>query len=225
MPKLKTMRHNKEGIGLDYPMLVQLESRSILVVGAGKVAVRKVKKLLRCGAQLTVVSPSGEAEFDEWERSSQLRWVRRDFLLKDLEGKEFVFVMTNSSEVNELVVSDALKRKLWVNSGDQKYPGNFTLPSSHRQGDILITVSTGGKSPSVSKQIRHVLAEEFDDRWQTYLEIVERWRKAIRDQGSGREREAFWRDLLTREMVDLVRQGRFSEIEERIQDGIGRFRD
>ena len=77
----------------------------------------------------------------------------------------------------------------------------------------------------MSKQIRHVLAEEFDDRWQTYLEIVERWRKAIRDKGSGRAREAFWRDLLTREMVDLVRQGRFSEIEERIQDGIGRFRD
>jgi precorrin-2 dehydrogenase/sirohydrochlorin ferrochelatase len=89
----------------------------------------------------------------------------------------------------------------------------------------LITVSTGGKSPGVAKQIRQVLAEEFDDRWQTYLEIVERWRKAIRDQGTGGEREAFWRDLLTREMVDWVRQGRFREIEERIQDGIGRFRD
>jgi precorrin-2 dehydrogenase/sirohydrochlorin ferrochelatase len=79
VPKLKTMRHNKEGIGLDYPMLVQLECRSILVVGAGKVAVRKVKKLLRCGAQLTVVSPSGEAEFDEWERVGSASLASKGF--------------------------------------------------------------------------------------------------------------------------------------------------
>ena len=210
---------------MDYPMLVQLESRPILIVGAGKVAVRKAKELIRCGGHLTVVSPSGEAEFYEWEKSGQLRWIRRDFLLTDLEGQEFVFVVTNSSKANQLIVSEALKRNLWVNSGDQKYPGNFTLPSSHRQGDILITVSTGGKSPGVAKQIRQVLAEEFDDRWQTYLEIVERWRKTIRDQGTGGERETFWRNLLTLEMVEWVRQGRFREIEERIQNGIGRFRD
>ena len=58
-----------------YPIFVALRDRPVLVVGAGKVALRKAKGLLEAGARLTVVAPEWEDEFE----SLPVRLVRRSF--------------------------------------------------------------------------------------------------------------------------------------------------
>lgn len=54
-----------------YPILVDIKQFSILVVGGGKIATRKVSALIEAGAKPTVISPSfSDTLLNEKERYS-----------------------------------------------------------------------------------------------------------------------------------------------------------
>lgn len=209
---------------MEYPILIELKNRPILMVGAGKVGARKAKEVIQCGGNLTVIAPLGEKDFADWEEAGLLKWYRREFSVEDLNGFEFIFVVTDSDQVNKEAVAEAIRRKLWINSGDKNYPGNFALPALHRQGDILVTVSTNGKSPGVAKQIREILEEEFDENWQRYLQLVEETRNKLRMVGTSKERQEFWQKFFEDSMIELIREDRFEEIERKIRDRICDFK-
>ena len=208
-----------------YPVQLDLTDRMILLVGAGSVASRKCKDLLSFGAKVKVVAPRGKEPFHLWEQEGKISWERRSYEVSDLADQELVFVATDDEEINKKVVSEALEKKLWVNSADGRYPGNFTLPGKHLQGDLLLTVSTNGHSPGVARQIKEELKENYGPIWQEYLNLIGELRRELLSQKTSQDREAFWRDALTPELLGLVRAGLLEEVEAKIRDAAGRFRD
>ena len=64
---------------MDYlPLFLQLRSQPVVVVGGGRIAIRKVDLLRRSGARITVVAPELRAELAEFERRGELRVGRLD---------------------------------------------------------------------------------------------------------------------------------------------------
>lgn len=210
---------------MDYPIQLNMENRSVLLVGAGRIALRKCKDLIDAGAKVMVVAPRGEELFSLWEKEERIQWHHREYQKSDLEKKEFVFVAVDRDEIAEQVVKEALIRNLWVNSSDQRYPGNFTIPAKVRQGDLLLTVSTHGKSPGVARQIKEEWQREYDSNWQEYLHLISNLRKELLLQKSSKEREIFWKQILTRELLEWVREGRMMELEGKIRNAADRFGD
>lgn len=210
---------------MDYPIQLNMENRSVLVVGAGRIALRKCKDLIDAGAKITVVSPNGEERFFLWEKEEKIKWLHRKYQESDLDHKEFVFVAVDQEQVAERVVQAALGRNLWVNSSDQRYPGNFTIPAKVKQGDLLLTVSTHGKSPGIARQIKEEWQKEYGANWQEYLLLVGNLRKELLSKRSSEEREIFWKQMLTGELLQWVREGRMKELEGKIRNAADRFGD
>lgn len=210
---------------MDYPIQLNMENRSVLLVGAGRIALRKCKDLIDAGAKMTVVAPRGEERFSLWEKEKEIQWLRREYRESDLEEKEFVFVAVDQDQVAEQVVKDALIRNLWVNSSDQRYPGNFTVPAKVRQGDLLLTVSTHGKSPGIARQIKEEWQKEYGSNWQEYLLLISNLRKELLSGRNSKERELFWKQILTEELLEWVREGRIMELEGKIRNAADRFGD
>lgn len=208
---------------MDYPIQLNLAGRSILIVGAGSVGSRKCKDLILAGADILVVAPKGEDIFLSWEESGKIRWEHRLYQASDLGGKDFIFVATDNEEVNRQVVAEATEQRLWVNSADGRHPGNFTLPAKHRQGELLLTVSTGGESPGVSRQLKEELQKNYGPIWQDYLQLIGDLRKELLTAKTSKEREAFWREILTPEILVWVREGRIEEVEAKIRDAARGF--
>src|SRR5215831_13618769 len=97
-----------------YPIFLDLKDRPVLVVGAGKVALRKTRALIDAGARVTVVAPEWEREFE----SLPLRLVPRRFRASDLAGAVLVFAATDDRLTNHRIGVAAKGKGILANIAD-----------------------------------------------------------------------------------------------------------
>jgi precorrin-2 dehydrogenase / sirohydrochlorin ferrochelatase len=140
-----------------YMACLDLEGRSVLVVGGGTVALEKVHGLLAVGATVTVVAPRIEPELRELD----VEWLPRRYQRDDLAGRFLVIAATSDTGVNTAVHQDAERRYLFCNVVDVPELCSLILPAVHRQGPIAVAVSTGGASPALAQRIRTQIGEEI----------------------------------------------------------------
>jgi siroheme synthase-like protein len=136
-----------------YPIFLDLRERPVLVVGGGKVALRKVRGLLEAGARVTVVSPEALAEFD----SLPVRLIRRRYRPADLAGAALVFAATDDREVNRKIGQSARRRGIFANIADSAEECDFIVPARLRRGKVQIAIATGGTDPRLSAELRRKL--------------------------------------------------------------------
>ena len=137
-----------------YPAFINLENRSVLVVGGGAVAERKVETLLETGARVTVVSPDITQHLQEYERSNRISVRHRSFIPSDVEAVSLVISATDDPATQSEVASIATLKNILVNTVDKPELCSFIVPAILRRGDITIAISTSGKSPSLAAELR-----------------------------------------------------------------------
>lgn len=147
---------------------LNLEGRNVLVVGGGRIALRKVKTLLPTGARITVVAPQFDPEFTT---IPSIVLKSRPYEPLDLRGIFMVFICTDKPDVNALVSNDARARRILVNNACDYLDGDFIVPARMDFGEnIAVTVSTQGRAPSLAKKLKQKIQTE----WAEGLEQVER---------------------------------------------------
>lgn len=139
---------------MHYPLFLDLKDQPATVIGAGKVATRKIRSLLAAGASVTVISPEAAAAVRKLSDAGKLRWLRRGYRRGDLRGARLAVAATNDVAVNERVCREAKTRRLLVNCIAPPAAGNFIVPSVIRKGGITLAISTGGASPAFVKRLR-----------------------------------------------------------------------
>ncbi|MFM8380926.1 MAG: bifunctional precorrin-2 dehydrogenase/sirohydrochlorin ferrochelatase [Actinomycetota bacterium] len=166
-----------------FPVNLNLAGRAVLVVGGGRIALRKTSQLLVAGASVTVVAPEILEDFD----TLGLDLVRRPFRDSDLDGKRLVVTATGVRSVDQAVFDGAEQRGIWVNSADDPERCTFTLPAVVRRGSLLITTSTAGASPALSSYLRNQLDRCIGAGWAGVAEDLSSRRELVHQQGISTE--------------------------------------
>ena len=196
-----------------YPVNLIVRDRPVLVVGGGRVASQKVGELLACGADVLVVAP----EADEVARAHPgARIERRRYRPGEVAGHRLVITATDDPAVNRTVAADAEAAGVWVNSADDPANCTFTLPSRVRQGPVLATFSTGGRSPALATWLRRRFTDELGPEYVVLVDLLAEARERLRVDGRSTE-GLDWQGALDSGMLDLVREGRVAEAKERLQ--------
>lgn len=138
-----------------YPIFVSLKDRPVLVIGAGKVALRKTRGLLEAGARVTVVAPEWESEFE----TLPVSLVRRRFRATDLAGYALVFAATSDRLTNHRIGIAAKGKGLFANIADSAEECDFLVPARLQRNGVQVAVSTGGENPRLSAELRRKLEE------------------------------------------------------------------
>ncbi len=125
----------------------------MLVVGAGKVALRKARGLTEAGARVTVVAPEVDPEFE----ALAVRVIHRRFRASDLSGVILVFAATDDRLTNHRIAIAAKGRGLFANIADCPEECDFLVPARLQRGSIQFAVSTGGESPRLAAELRKKL--------------------------------------------------------------------
>jgi len=176
-------------------------------VGGGMVALRKVKGLLEHGAGVEVISPSVCSEIGELAESGEISVKGKKYEPGDLHGAFIVIVATDESETNREAAREARRRKIPVNVVDSPEKSDFYVPAIVRRGDLIIAVSTGGKSPALARKIRTRLEKIFTEEYASLTDLIEEVRSELKQEQitlSGDEwQEALDLDLL----LTLLRNG------------------
>lgn len=155
-----------------YPVNLDILGRRCLVVGGGGVGHRKVKTLLACGANVTVVSPAVVSELQALADAGNIIWHARGYLTPDLAGMFLVIGATDDERLNAQISADAMDRNMLCNIADRPAACNFILPSIVHRGDLVLTVSTSGKSPAFAKQLRKELEKQFGEEYKAFLQLM-----------------------------------------------------
>ena len=162
---------------------LNLEGKNVLVVGGGRIALRKVKTLLPTGARITVVAPQFDPEFESLQsadkvaelsrraESASITLKTRPYESLDLRCVFMVFICTDQPTVNAQVSNDARARRILVNNACDYLDGDFIVPARMDFGqNIAVTVSTQGRAPSLAKKLKQKIQTE----WAEGLEQVEK---------------------------------------------------
>ena len=138
-----------------YPIFLDLKDRPVLVVGAGRVALRKTRGLVEAGARVTVVAPEWDPEFEEMP----VHLVRRRFRATDLAGAMLVFAATDDRMTNHRIGIAAKSEGVFANIADSAAECDFVVPARLQRGAVQVAVSTGGESPRMAAELRKKLEE------------------------------------------------------------------
>jgi precorrin-2 dehydrogenase/sirohydrochlorin ferrochelatase len=196
-----------------YPVNLIVDGRPCLVVGGGTVAARKVEGLLVCGARVHVVAPEVSEAI---RRQPGVTWDARPYRSSDLVGRRLVIAATDDPEVNGAVYRDAEAAGVWINGADDPVHCSFTLPSVVRRGSLLLTVSTGGRSPALAVWLRERLEAEIGPEYEVLLDMLAAERESLKASGRSTE-DVDWRSALDSDMLGLIRSGNVTSARERLQ--------
>ena len=196
-----------------YPVNLVVAGRRCVVVGAGRIAARKIDALLAAGAAVHVVAPDVGSEVRAWSDAGRLTLAQRPFTPTDLDGAWLATTATGDPAVDGAVFEAGEARRVWVNSADDPDRCSFTLMSVVRQGDLMVTIGTGGRSPALAAWLRRRFSEELGPEYATLLDVLSEAREALRAEGRSTE-EPDWQSALDSGMLDLIRAGRVDEAKE-----------
>ncbi len=198
-----------------YPVNLSIQGRLCLVVGGGKVAVRKIEALLPCGADVRVISPEVEERIAELAEQSLLQWERREYKTGDLQDAMLVFAATDSEPVQAAVICEANELQIPVNVVTRPESCTFHVPASMQRGDLLITVATGGASPALAARIRRELEENYGTEYEYLLILMAAVRKAVLEQGgTQKEHKSIFERILDSGIKDQIREKRWDDVED-----------
>lgn len=196
-----------------YPVNLVLDGRRCLVVGGGKVALRKVEGLVACGGRVTVVARRVDPELRALDG---VAIEERPWRPEDLDGMWLVIAATDDPAVNRAVYDAGQRAGVWVNGADDPANCSFTLPSVVRRGDLQVTVSTGGRSPALATWLRRRLEGEIGPEYAVLLDLLATERDGLKAAGVSTE-GLDWRSALDSDMLDLIRTGDLAHARERLQ--------
>ncbi|SHK31727.1 precorrin-2 dehydrogenase/sirohydrochlorin ferrochelatase family protein [Tepidibacter formicigenes] len=160
-----------------YPMMINLKNKKVTVIGGGKVAFRKVKKFLEFDCDIKVVSPLYVDKFESLK--DKITIIEDEYKKEYIKDSFLVVASTSNKELNEDIAIYCRENNILCNVVDDINLSDFIVPSSIKRGDLVISVSTMGKSPSLSSKIRKELEEKYDEEYEEYVNILGEMRALV----------------------------------------------
>jgi len=205
-----------------YPICLDIVGKHCLVVGGGLVAYRKVKGLLAAGAKVLVISPEVVKPLSILAQEGKVELFLRGYQEGDGQGAFLIFAATNNSRVQELVRIEAVDSGQLFNLANDPDGCTFQVPAVVRRGDLLLTVSTSGKSPAVAAMVRKQLEREYGPEYQQLVEIITQLRGKIKGcTDNYPELRNLFEKILHPDIVKWLRQGRTDLLSEHLRVVLG----
>ncbi|MBO7669322.1 MAG: bifunctional precorrin-2 dehydrogenase/sirohydrochlorin ferrochelatase [Oscillospiraceae bacterium] len=192
-----------------FPFFVDLASRRGLVVGGGKTALGKVRRLLEFGPALTVIAPE---VLDELTQTEGIQILRRPFRPEDIgEQFDFVIAATDDPELNRRISALCRQRRIPVNVVDTAEECSFLFPALVRRGPLVVGISTSGCSPTAARDLRDRIGNLLPDQLGEILEWLGELRAVVREKvGDEAERREVYEALY----LSAMEKGRILSPEE-----------
>ena len=205
-----------------YPVHLDINNRNALVVGGGGVGTRKVRTLLACGARVTVVSLEASRQLRDLATSGKIVLEERSYQSDDLNGMFLVIGATNDETLNKQISSDADRLNTLCNIADRPEVCNFILPSIVHRDDLVITISTSGKSPALAKKLRKSLENQFGEEYGTLLRLMGAIRKKLLRQAHEPEaHKPLFEQLLNSDLIGMIQKNKIDDINALLFDILG----
>jgi len=165
-----------------FPIFLKLENLSILIVGGGYVGLEKLTAILqnseRANIRLIAIKISDEIKQISL-RYANLHLVEKPYNIGDLVSVDLVFAAVNDLLLSETIHNDAHTKGILINAADNPSLCDFYLSSIVQKGSLKIAISTNGKSPTIAKRLKEILADTIPDEMENVLDNIQDIRRSL----------------------------------------------
>lgn len=156
-----------------FPMFVDLKGKKVIIIGGGKVAYRKVTKLLSFEAEITVIAPDICSEIQNLSNdNSNLILKNRNFEIEDIKNAFLVISATNNSSKNQQVAQICKSQNIPINSVDDIENCTFLFPALIKKESLVIGCSTSGKAPDIAAFVKNTIEQDLPENIGQVVEIL-----------------------------------------------------
>ena len=204
-----------------YPLFADLTGRTVLVVGGGAVAARKIDTLIGTGARIRVGAPQLTPALAARVARHALDHLPGRFDTAWLDAAWLVIAATDDAPLNAEIAAAATQRRVFVNVVDDAERSSFQVPAVVDRAPLRIAISSGGAAPMLATMLRERIERLLDPAWGLLAALLARRRATIRDRHRALgTRRRVYRRLLDGELLALLRAGRADEAEAALERAI-----
>lgn len=203
-----------------FPALLNIDYKKVVIVGGGHVARQKVEALLPTKAHITIVSPVINEDIENYVQQGKCTWLKKTFEPKDVDDATLIFAVTDDEQVND-AVEEATQHWQLLSRADAKGRVDFINPAVVRREDFIVTVSTSGASPGLTRKVKLQLAGTFDEHYGPYVAFLKQARKHILANLQGEAKKEAIASLLDPRILDWIREGNEEACQQFLQTILG----
>ncbi len=189
-----------------FPMMVEMNDKRILIVGAGNEAGKKIELMTGFGASVTVIAPDASLKASslctadgDHAVGASVNYISRPFEDSDIKNGDYdiVIAATDDHELNSRISALAKSEKLPVNIVDEEELCGFIFPAVIKRNEVVLAVSSGGKSPYLTQHIKKLIEDILPDNIGEINDIMGEYRRQAKEKFSDKEkRRGFLRSKL-----------------------------
>ena len=200
---------------------------TILFVGGGKVAERRMQLFIDEPCNIVVIAPTVTDRICQWAKDNRITWYDRAFTMDDehhIITSSLFFICTDNSELNDTLYDMGKKHRVWTNRSDAPSACRFTVPSSLELGDLHIAISANNVGPRINRLVKQDMMNRYGQLQKAMprLKIFREEVKLLLPTPEARQK--FWRDHLTVETFEAILKGEWMIIEEKLNHAISGIR-
>ncbi|ASK62179.1 potassium transporter Trk [Virgibacillus phasianinus] len=193
------------------PLMVDLAEKSVVIIGGGHVAERRVNTLLESGASITIISPEISEKIRSLWETGLLNWQQKDFETEDLAEAFLVIAATDNPDVNQAAAKATPPNSL-LNAAADADQGDVHFPSYFKQGKLSIGISTNGASPMLSAKIKRQLQLTYNSDYGNYVDFLCEVRQLINHSTLVKtEQKSILREVLSEDFLNNSKQRQMIE--------------
>ena len=200
---------------------------TILFVGGGKVAERRMQLFIDEPCNIVVIAPTVTDRICQWAKDNRITWYDRAFTMDDehhIITSSLFFICTDNSKLNDTLYDMGKKHRVCPNRSDAPSACRFTVPSSLELGDLHIAISANNVGPRINRLVKQDMMNRYGQLQKAMprLKIFREEVKLLLPTPEARQR--FWRDHLTVETFEAILKGEWMTIEEKLDHEISGIR-
>lgn len=162
-----------------YPILISLNRFPCLIIGGGKVAFRKVLSLQEFNAKITIISPRICKPLLELAEKDKIKIIKRSYSKEVIKDYKIIFSATDKPEINKIVRNDCTNEGILLNVVDNPELCDFILPANIKRGNLTISVSSQGKAPFYTKEMKKKLEDFISPIYEDIVDLAGEFRKHL----------------------------------------------
>ena len=185
-----------------YPIYLDLQGRSCVMIGSGHEVDRKVQDLIAGGAHVTCITPHPSPFMEKAAAAEQITLQRRDYQAGDLAGVFLAIAATTRDRaLSERIATEARVEKVLLNVMDVTDLCVWIAPAIVRRGDLSVAISTSGRSPAMARFVKNEIEAALSPEHEALLDIVADVRSELRRRKVSVDAEA-WQHVLESRVLE-----------------------
>jgi len=200
-----------------FPIFLDAENISAMVIGGGDVAARKIELLLKTTAKIVVMSEKVSPSVHRLIQAHNLLWLEHNYTSGHLANINLVIAATDNSAVNKLVSEETKPLNILTNVVDQPELCTYITPVMIDRSPMIIAISSSGTAPLLLRMLREQIEKVLPNNYGKLAEFSFKFRDHVKARVKGlRNRRSFWENTLRGAIGEAILEGDHFQAEQQL---------